>query len=209
MITPKEICFMRNLFTLAIATVLLAGCNMNVKKDEKADGGKKVEISSDLGNLKVNTQEVDPKATGLTVYPGSRLKERDNRHDESQANVNIDTPWFALKVVAVTYESDDSPDKVWEYYKKDMAQYGRPLECRPGSPDLKLEKKNKDELTCYDDKDSRGARRRNRAVSISIDSMELKVGTNERQRIVAVKPKGSGTEYSLVYVVTREGRESI
>jgi hypothetical protein len=197
---------MRHGITLLLSTILVAGCNLNLKKNE-GENGKKVEITSNLGDLKVNTQEVDPKATGLSVYPGSRPKER-TRHDENQANVNINTPWFGLKVVAVTYLTDDSPEKVWEFYKKDMSQYGKPLECRPGSPDLKLEKKNEDDLVCHDDGRSNGRRGR-RGVSLSVDEMELKVGTDSRQRIVAVKRNGSGTEYSLVYVITREGGESI
>ena len=38
------------------------------------------------------------------------------------------------------------------------------------------------------------------------NAVELKVGTKERQHIVAVKPQGSGSEFALVYVQTR-GRE--
>jgi hypothetical protein len=197
---------MKPLVLLATAVILITGCNMNVKKAENGNGGKKVDISSSLGNLKVSTDNVDARNTGLTIYPGSRVKER-TPNNEGQANVNIDTPWFGVKVVAVTFLTDDSPDKVWEFYKKDMSQYGRPLECRPGSPDLKVEKKNEDDLTCYDSDDKHG--RHNRGVALSVDEHELKVGTNDKQRVVTVKPNGSGAEFSLVYVVTREGKEGI
>jgi hypothetical protein len=200
---------MKRFIWFTSAVLLVTGCNLNVKKDRSAEGGEKVEISSALGDLKVDTKDVDPKATGLSVYPGSRLKERQNQHDDNQANVNINTPWFGVKVVAVTYLTDDSPEKVWEFYKKEMAQYGRPLECRPGSPDLKLEKREKNDLVCHDKGKSRSAERHNRGLSLSVDDMELKVGSDDRQRIVAVKPNGSGTEFSVVYVTTREGRESI
>jgi len=196
---------MKHLVLFATAAILIAGCNMNVKKAENGNGGKKVDITSELGNLKVSTDNVDAKNTGLSVYPGSRVKER-TPDNENQANVNIDTPWFAVKVVAVTFLTDDSPEKVWEFYKKDMSQYGRPLECRPGSPDLKIEKKSDDDLTCYDDNDKKG---HNRGVTLSVNDQELKVGSEGKQRIVSVKPNGKGTEFSLVYVVTREGKESI
>jgi hypothetical protein len=185
------------------AAALLAGCNMDVKQSRDRDKGEKVEISSDLGNLKVNTEDVNPKDTGLSVFPNSTLKER-TKKDEGRANVNIDTPWFGVKVVALTYTTDAPPDKVWDFYKKDMSQYGRPLECRPGSPDLSLEAKDDDDLVCYEKKDNR----RNRHIRISSDENELKVGTDSRQRIVSMKPNGSGTEYTLVYVVTRSGREA-
>jgi len=194
---------MKSITFIAAATLLVAGCNITTR--EGKDGNKNVEITSNLGNLKVDTEKVDAKDTGLSVYPGSRLKEREHRGDDNRANVNIDTPWFGVKVVAVTYLSDDSPEQVWDYYKKEMtSRYGAPLECRPGSADLKREKQDKDDLTC-DDKDNR----RNRKMQISIDDMELKVGTDDRQRIVAVKPVGKGTQYSLVYVSTREERETI
>jgi hypothetical protein len=39
--------------------------------------------------------------------------------------------------------------------------------------------------------------------------MELKVGTANKQRIVAVKPTSNGSEFSLVYVSTREKKETL
>jgi hypothetical protein len=176
---------------------------MDVRKSGDHEKGEKVEISSDLGDLKVNTQDVNVKDTGLAVYPNSTLKER-TKENEGRANVNIDTPWFGVKVVAVTYTTDASPDKVWDFYKKEMGQYGRPLECRPGSPDLDIDPKDDNDLSCYE----KGNRKRNRHIKISADENELKVGTDDRQRIVSMKPSGSGTEYTLVYVVTRRGREA-
>jgi hypothetical protein len=195
---------MKQMVLALLAAALIAGCNMDVKKSGDHEKGEKVEISSDLGNLKVNTQDVDSKDIGLNVYPNSKLKER-AKNDENRANVNIDTPWFGLKVVALTFTTDASTEQVWDFYKKEMTQYGRPLECRPGSPDLKLEPRDDNDLTCYE----KGNRERNRRVKISVDENELKVGTDDRQRIVAIKPYGSGgTEYTLVYVVTRRGREA-
>jgi hypothetical protein len=117
--------------------------------------------------------------------------------------VNIDTPWFGLKVVALQYEADDAPEKVWDYYKKELARYGRVLECKPGSPDMDIQKQDKDDLTCSDDKRGKQIR-----VS-SAKGMQLKAGTQGKQHIVAVKPSGKGTEFSLVYVNAREGRETL
>jgi hypothetical protein len=194
---------MKSILFLITAAALLGGCNMDVRKSGDHDKGEKVEINSDLGNMKVDTQDVNAKDTGLSVYPNSTLKER-TKQNEGRANVNIDTPWFGLKVVAVTYTTQASPDAVWDYYKKEMGQYGRPLECRPGSPDLKIEPNDDNDLACYD----KGNKQRNRHIRISTDDHELKVGTDDRQRIVSMKPSGSGTEYTLVYVVTRRGRET-
>src|SRR4051812_45905250 len=93
-----------------LALLLIAGCSIDVKNNEQASNGEKknqdVSIKSPFGGLKVKTKDVDPKDTGMTVYPGARLKEKDNGND-NKANVNIDTPFFGLKVVALTYLTDD------------------------------------------------------------------------------------------------------
>lgn len=187
---------------LMMASFMVAGCSMQVKDHETGEH-KNVRIDTPLGGLKVRTDDVEAKDAGLSVYPGAVLKENDDDHkNDKKANVNIDTPWFGLKVVALSYQSSDAPEKVWDFYRKDMAKYGRVLECKAGSPDLQLAKKEKDDLTCKEDKKFH--------VSANKKSeMLLKVGTETKQRIVAMKPSGGGTEFSLVYVVTREGKETL
>jgi len=191
-------------FAIAIssALIVLSGCNIHAKHDEKGRESD-VSISSPLGGLKVRTDKVDPKDTGISVYPGARLKEKTEEHNDTKANVNIDTPWFGLKVVALTYQTDDPQEKVWDYYKKELSKYGRVLECKPGSPDVNVSSKEKNDLTCDDKGD------RKKGMNIHPEDIQLKVGTEDRQRIVGFKPSGKGTEFSLVYVVTREGKDSI
>jgi hypothetical protein len=139
------------------------------------------------------------------VFPGAKPKEKETGdHEDKKANVNIDTPWFGLKVVALSYESTESPEKIWEYYKKELSRYGRVLECRTDSTDLQLDPRSDDELTCKDSKKRNGVRYNN-----GEKRMELKVGTQKKQRIVAVKPTSTGTEFSLVYISTREERETL
>jgi hypothetical protein len=189
---------MRNGIHFAMAATLgvglLAGCNIHTSSKE--GGEKNVSIRSPLGALNVKTDEVNPKDTGLSVYPGARLKPEKEDRDQGKANVNIDTPWFGVRVVALTYLTDDSQDKVWDYYKKEMSKYGRVLECKPGSPDLTASRKDKDALSC-DNKEEK-----KHGMNIKAEEVELKVGTEERQRLVGFKPSGNGTEFSLVYVVT-------
>ena len=192
--------------TLAVLG-LLAGCNVHVNKEESASGGKNANVSTPFGSLKVETNDVTPKDAGLRPYPGARLVPKRGNND-SDANVNIDTPWFGLKVVALKFESDDAPEKVWDFYKEDMAQYGRVLECRPGSPDLKIEAKSKDDIACDKKGHPKNGGHSNVNVSDSYD-MELKTGTDGRFHVVGIKAAGSGSEFSLVYVVTRGNRESL
>src|SRR5260370_26728882 len=113
----------------AAATLLLvlAGCaGIEVKSNDSDKSGKNVEINTPVGGLKVR-KEVDLKALGLTPYPNAKVipdDENSKGAKDTGANVNISTPFFALKVRAPKYESDDAPDKIIEFYKKDMARYG-------------------------------------------------------------------------------------
>jgi hypothetical protein len=195
---------MRSTFILsAAAVVLLSGCNMKVKEEGK-DGNKNVSISSSLGDLKVRTDEVNPSDTGLSVYPGSRLKPNEDKNHDNKANVDINTPWFGVKVVALTYESDADPEKVWGYYRDEMTKkWGKPLECRPGSPDWNKKKEGKDDLVCRE-----GSKH---GVNIDADTseMQLKIGSEDKQHVVAVKKVGGKTQYSLVYVTVRGEKDSI
>ena len=187
----------------AVATLLLNACNMKVKEEGK-DGNKNVSISSSLGDLKVRTDEVNPSDTGLSVYPGSQLKPKEDKNHDNKANVDINTPWFGVKVVALTYESNDDPEKIWGYYRDEMTKkWGKPLECRPGSSDWTKQKEGKDDLVCRDSK--------KKGVNIDADTndMQLKVGTEDKQHVVAVKKEGGKTQYSLVYVTVRGEKDSI
>ena len=199
-----------------LALWLVAGCSVDVQKDEngkekkvsvespigdikvdKTDGkDKHVSITSPFGNLKVDTDNVKASDIGLNVYPGSTIVPDDD-HDQSKANVNISSPFFSLRVVALKYRTDDVQEKVWEFYKKDMKKYGRVLECKPGSPDMDVSKQKGDELTCRDDEDHN-----HKGVHMDVDTekMNLRVGAQGHFRVVGFKPDGKGTQFSLVLV---------
>ena len=190
------------LLAMALA---VTGCSVQSKHDEGGAHKENVKIETPLGGMNVRTDNVEAKDTGMSVFPGSTPVEKDkDGHDEKKANVNIDTPWFGVKVVALTYQTPESNDKVWEYYKKELGKYGRVLECRVGSPDLDIKKTDDNQLTCHDD----GKKMRVKSFE-SRRGMQLKVGAENKQRIVAIKPSGGGTEYSLVFVTTRGEREML
>ena len=149
-----------------------------------AEQGKNVDIKSVLGDVSVRTDVKNPD-TGLAVYPGAQpLREHD---DPESADVNINTRWFGVKVVAANYESGDAQDKILEFYRKEMKAFGAVTECR-GDVDFRGPSGSK-RAVCKEKSSSR--------------DVQLVTGTEERQRIVAVKPRGSGTEFALVYVMTR------
>src|SRR5262249_7360921 len=111
----------------------LAGCTAVIKEKEQGGKGEKnVQINTPFGDLKVR-KEVDLSELGLTPYPGARLMPETRGHDDSSANVNISTPFFSLKVDAAKYESDEKPEKILDFYKKDMARYGKVISCKGAS----------------------------------------------------------------------------
>lgn len=176
---------------LSLVALLAAGCSLRVDK-EKSGGKENVEIQTPLGDLKVRTN-VDAKDVGLAVYPNARPAEKDDDDDHS-ANVNISTPFFGLKVMAMQFESDDPPEKVVEFYKKDLARYGKVIECRGKRNDGHIRKDGGKEMSLKlecDDNDP-GSK-----------DIELKAGEGDRQHVVGISPKGKGSEFGLVYIQIR------
>ena len=182
-----------------VAALVLSACSINVKKNENGED-KKVDIQTPIGGLHVS-KNADVRDTGLPVYPGARKKEKDRDGEEKSANVNISSGFFGLKVVAIEYESDDPPEKLITYYTDQLKKYGSVLECHSTSHDDDVEmnphhSKDSNKLKC--DGNNKG------------NKVELKVGTEDNQHIVAVQPaeKGKGSTFALVYVQTR-GKDTI
>ena len=187
---------------VALNTMVLTGCSVNVKKDSEGQD-KKVDIETPVGRLHVS-KGADVRDTGIPVYPGARRKEKGDDGQESSANVNISSSLFGLRVVAVEYLSDDPPEKLVAYYTGQLKKYGSVLECHTNknhagadmdpddddSPDSKP-------LKC--DGDNNGK------------VVELKVGTKQNQHIVSIRPadSGKGSDFGLVYVQVRGGKDTI
>jgi hypothetical protein len=197
---PKEGLNMRrtNLRALILGSAtlafLLTACSINVKK-EKDGEDKQVDIRTPMGGIHVS-KDVSPDEVGMAIYPGARAKVKNFNGENKSANVNISGFGYGLRVVALEYESDDSPAKVVDYYKDQLKKYGNVLVCHSSHLDVNADVKGLDkgsnELTCQG------------ATGINV---ELKVGTKENQHIVAVEPEGTGSSFSLVYVRTH-GKEA-
>ena len=189
--------FVRSAGSTLLLTLLLiaSGCRIrettrNGDNGDKATETKGAEITTPFGTLRARNED-NGEATGLAVYPGSRVLHE--KSDDHGGNVVIDTPAFGLKVVAVKYETDDPPAKVLDFYRKELRQYGKKvLECHPNHDpdDVNVgEVHGKGgELTCDKDNDDKGS------------TTELKAGTEDNQHVVGVEPKGKGTKFALVYV---------
>jgi len=100
-------------------------------------------------------------------------------------------------VVAIEYETNDSPDKLVSYYQEQLKKYGKVLECHTshgasyggGHHDPN---RDSDELKCEGDDHGK--------------TVELKVGTESNQHIVSIEPQAKGSKFALVFVRTR-GKE--
>jgi len=182
---------------LIAALCVLPACSINVKDNDK-EGAKHVDIKSPLGDLHVSEQP-DIRDAGLSVYPGATPAPKDKSDDEKSANVNLSLPGFQLKVVAAEFLSNDAPEKITAYYNKELQKFGKPIQCR-GAYDTggHVDSHGSDDLskpvTC--DKSGSG------------EGLELKVGTEGNQHLVAVKPNNKGTRFALVYIRMHTGKES-
>jgi hypothetical protein len=191
------------LLTIVSASLTLTAC-VNVNKTGNGDN---VDVKTPFGSVTVRTDQVKPEETGLDVYPGSTLvPQRGHEHD--QANVNISSPWGQLKVIALNFHSDDAPDKVLAWYRKDLQQkYGKFLECKGG--EVGFHDRNKDDgnqLTCGSE---RGNGKNFNYRSRDTNTLELKTGTDDKQHIVAVKPESDGSNIALVYIQKHGEKDSI
>ena len=174
---------------------VFSGCTIHTN-DKSADGEKRVDIKSPIGDLHVS-EEADIRASGLSLYPGAKPAPKEDSDDTKGANVNLSFPGFALKVVAAEFLSDDDPDKIIAYYDKDMQKYGKAIQCHGGWNGGHANFDNKDDtskpVSCGND--------------VKGDAVELKVGTEGNQRIVSVKRDGHGSRFALVYVRIHTGKD--
>lgn len=180
----NKCCF---LAVASAAIVLLAACSINVKK-EKNGQDKQVDIRTPIAGIHVS-KDVSAEDVGIALYPGATLRAKDNGEDKS-ANVNLSGFGFGLRVVALEYESKDSPDKLIAFYKDQLKKYGDVLVCHTSGLNVNAgvhKHSDSNDLGCEGD---------------SGHDIELKVGTRDNQHIVAVEPSGSGSNFSLVYVRT-------
>jgi hypothetical protein len=187
-----------SLGALFMALCVVSACSIDVNKDGKTEGSKHVDIKSPVGDLHVSEQ-ADIRDAGLSLYPGAKPAPKENSDDEKSANVNLSLPGFQLKVVAAEFLSDDAPDKITAYYDKELQKYGKPIQCRGAyTSDAHVNSDNKKDLDRPVACDKSG----------SGDGLELKVGTEGNQHIVAVKPSSKGSKFALVYVRMHTGSDN-
>ena len=137
--------------SLAFAVGAATGCRVDSHHDGEHED---VKIDTPFGGMSVKTNDATVQAgVGMSVYPGSTLvkklhtnKEGD-QHDDGAADVNMNFGSFHLGVKALSYSTQDAPDKVLAFYRKDMARYGQVILCK-GKHAVGTPAETQDGLTC-------------------------------------------------------------
>lgn len=182
--------------TLAIALVVMTTPAWTQQSDTE---DKSFDVRSSIGDLHVG-KDADAKKAGIPLYPGAQPKvEKDN----DPLNFGVLTEAFGLKLIVAKYETADAPAKVIAFYRGKLKKYGKVLECHSQRHDANV--------TVNDgDKDS-GDSQELKCDENSGPVTELKVGTEDNQRIVAVEPADAskGSNFAIVYMHARGKRGDI
>ncbi len=138
----------------------------------------------------VVSAEADAKDVGLPIYPGSR-RHKDKDEDSTGANLGLWGGGSGFKLVVLKMESDASPDKVADFYKKALAKYGKVLDCShpPQAGADSAKGASPEPISCDDDK------------SENVGTV-FKAGTKEKQHVVAIQANGQNSLYQLIYVAS-------
>jgi hypothetical protein len=189
----------KKLHTVVLSLAMGLAFSASGARAQSDDDNKNFDLKSSVGDLHVGS-DVDMRELGLPAYPGARLRHHDE--DRSNANLAVFTSAFGVKLLVVHYDSDDDSGKIVDFYRGKMKKYGKVLEChssRHGSDvhsNLNVDEGSDDshkskELKCEGDNTGK--------------VIELKVGTEDNEHVVAVEPgeKGKGSTFEIVYVYTR------
>ncbi|HEX4858330.1 MAG TPA: hypothetical protein VFV17_04875 [Usitatibacteraceae bacterium] len=134
--------------------------------------------------------EARPEQTGLAVYPGAVQQARKGSEQDG-AQVEFSFGAYRLKVVGSSLRSEDAPQRVAEFYQRELGRFGKLIDCRlPQVAKERQRARKAGELSC-DDIDVRRGR------------IVYKAGSRGDHRVVTIEPSGEGTAISLVHVELR------
>jgi hypothetical protein len=189
---------------LTLALALLAALPLLVFAQQSAPQSdsqdKPFDVRSSLGDMHVG-KDADAGKQGLPLYPGARPKQE---KDNDPLNFGILTESFGLKLMVAKYESDDAPAKIVDFYRGKLKKFGKVIECHS--------QKHSGDGDGHDGKESKDSK--DKELKCDEDSgpvVELKVGTEDNQHVVAIEASdsGKGSTFALVYMHTRGKRGDI
>jgi hypothetical protein len=171
---------------LVMGMALLGSCGLVLGQPGQDKGGTQRDTDAGI-RLRLEATE---KEVGLPIYPGAR-PHPESKADSPAANIGLWGKSFGFKLVVLKLESKEAPAIIAAFYQKQLAKYGKVLDCTHGEPktDGQSASKTRETLTC-DDTPETGA-------------MVFKSGTKNKQHIVGIKPDGQGSVFQLVLIDTR------
>jgi hypothetical protein len=123
----------RAVLVAAAASFVLIAASAQDSKSSMGDGIGLV------ANGKANVKDI-----GLATYPGAR-PHKDKDDDSATATLGMWGPSSGFHMALMKFESNDSPEKVAAFYRKELSRYGKVLDCSdPAAP----RGKKGNELTC-------------------------------------------------------------
>lgn len=178
-------------FAAAIVAGLVTGCHVETHKTGDSNN---VRIGTPFGGLQVRTNDTSAlENMGMTAYPGAQMIQKDGEKGDGAADVDMHLGGFRMRVKAVSYHTQDSPEKVESFYRDDLKRYGDVLTCDGDTP-VGPPAKTLQGLTCRNEHEGH----------ISVDDpkgkghLQLKTGSPQHQRIVAIEPDRGGTKFGLI-----------
>ena len=183
-------------FTLTLALIASTTLAWTQQPDS---GDKSLDVRSSVGDLHVG-KDADAAKAGIPLYPGARPKVQ---KDNDPLNFGVLTEAFGLKLIVAKYETADPPAKVISFYRDKLKKYGKVLECHSEHHDAGV--------TVHDDDKASGDNQELKCEENSGPVTELKVGTEDNQRIVAVEAgdASKGSNFAIVYMHSRGKRGDI
>lgn len=172
----------------------IAGCHVQVDKGQNGED-KNVRIDTPLGGLHVRSDQTSAADLGLPVYPGAQISP--DREGDKSADVHLGFGQWQLRVKVVTYSTPDTQDKVLAFYKKTMGRFGDVIECEDGRP-VGTPSVTGEGLSCREDNHTRINLNDGNTLTDNDSGLTLRAGSRHHQHLLAIKPTGSGTKFSLI-----------
>ena len=134
-------------------------------------------------------QDVSAAHIGLPEFPGARAAS--DSSGDANADVGFDLGDVHFRLLVSKYVTIGTTADVLQFYRKALSRYGDVLECVGGRAYGPLTS-TRGGLTCSNDEGGKH-------LHIETDTHELRAGTRERFRIVAVEPERAGdTRFTLL-----------
>jgi hypothetical protein len=143
------------------------------------------------------SSDVTPADIGLPAYPGAIPAKRHGSEDNAAFDIGFTFGDTHFRMRGISYDSDESPDRILEFYRKALGRYGDVLECDHGRPVGNLTVTSSG-LTCSDQKNGHHI-----DIDGRLDSSkdhELRAGSPDQFRIVGIN--GSHSESARFVIMS-------